>query len=143
MQWDGTANAGFCPPGVEPWLPIGDDWRTYNVAEEERDPRSMLSFFRRLTALRRSEPALHIGSYRSIETGDDSVFAYERRHGESRFLVVLNFSPREKDLNFESAGRAGTAVLSTLMDREGPEDLGSFPLRGDEGVIIRLKDPES
>ena len=25
MQWDGGPNAGFCAPGVEPWLPLADD----------------------------------------------------------------------------------------------------------------------
>src|SRR5262249_30244917 len=32
MQWDGGPNAGFCPPGVEPWLPVAPDYRERNVA---------------------------------------------------------------------------------------------------------------
>ncbi len=143
MQWDDGPNAGFCPQGTEPWLPIADDWRTFNVAGEELEPRSTLSFFRRLTALRREEPALNIGSYSSFETGDDSVYAYERRHEKTRLLIALNFGQREKKLDFKSAGRAGRVILSTSLDREGAESLASFPLRGDEGVILLLDDEES
>jgi alpha-glucosidase len=26
MQWDSSENAGFTEPGVEPWLPLADDY---------------------------------------------------------------------------------------------------------------------
>ena len=62
MQWDASPNSG-CAPDVEPWLPVADDYRTYNAATEREDPTSMLNLHRRLLALRRSEPALALGSY--------------------------------------------------------------------------------
>ena len=34
MQWDGSANAGFCPPGAEPWLPVAPDHDRVNVEVE-------------------------------------------------------------------------------------------------------------
>jgi hypothetical protein len=37
MQWDASPNAGFCAPDVEPWLPVADDYRTYNAATESED----------------------------------------------------------------------------------------------------------
>jgi alpha-glucosidase len=67
MQWDGTRNAGFTEG--EPWLPIANDATEVNVAAQREDPGSMLTFFRRLTGLRRELPALNVGSYVPIDTG--------------------------------------------------------------------------
>ncbi len=62
MQWDATPNAGFAPAGVRTWLPLAPDFAVRNVAVQDQDPASFLSFYRRLTALRRAEPALSIGA---------------------------------------------------------------------------------
>jgi alpha-glucosidase len=56
MPWEPGPGAGFCPPGVEPWLPIGDR-RGLSVADQRDDPSSTLSLTRRLLALRRDHLA--------------------------------------------------------------------------------------
>ena len=43
MRWEAGPGAGFCPPEVEPWLPIGPDAERINVAAQAEDPDSMLS----------------------------------------------------------------------------------------------------
>ncbi len=73
MQWDSSPNAGFCPPGTEPWLPIPADYQQINVAVEREDPHSLLTLTRRLIELRRSTPALTTGSYRPIEAVPDGT----------------------------------------------------------------------
>ncbi|MBX6340831.1 MAG: alpha-amylase, partial [Thermomicrobiaceae bacterium] len=73
MQWEPGPNAGFTTG--EPWLPLADDYQTCNVEVEREDPRSMLSLYRRLIALRRAEPALHVGSYAPVPA-EGSVLAY-------------------------------------------------------------------
>ena len=93
MQWDASSNAGFTTG--EPWLPIAADYRAVNVAAQAADPRSMLSLYRALIALRRAEAALSVGDYVPVPVRDD-VLAYERRHAGRRVLVALNMggSPR-------------------------------------------------
>ena len=39
MQWDASANAGFSPAGVQPWLPVNPDYVQVNVAQESAQPR--------------------------------------------------------------------------------------------------------
>jgi alpha-glucosidase len=56
MQWDESANAGFCPAEVRPWLPVADDYQTFNVTTEQHDPHSMLSLTHTLLQLRRLNP---------------------------------------------------------------------------------------
>jgi alpha-glucosidase len=137
MQWDGSDNAGFCAPGVTPWLPIADDYQVYNVAAEERDPRSMLVLTRRLLELRRALPALTIGSYQSIDQENVHCFAYLRQHDHQRYLIILNFSPRDQVVTI--AGHTeGYIVLSTALDREGFVDLSDIHLQSNEGILINV-----
>ncbi len=133
MQWDGTKNAGFT--NGTPWLPVADDYQTNNVAAGREDPASMLALHSRLLALRRTEPALAIGSYAPIEAEGD-MLAYARERDGRRFLVVLNLGHRPR--TFTSNNLAGRLALSTHLDRIDERVVGALELRGDEGVIVEL-----
>ena len=144
MQWDASPDAGFTRAGVEPWLPLAADYREVNVAAQREDPASFLTLYRRLIALRRAEPALHVGAYEPVGVPDDvgELIAYVRATTASRrFLVVLNLSGEPQTFR---AGRhltiriAGRIVLSTSLDRDGEAVAGEVKLRGDEGVVIEL-----
>jgi alpha-glucosidase len=125
MAWDSTANGGFS--AGEPWLPLHPDWPTRNVAAQLSDSASMLSLYRALLRLRRSEPALSIGSV-ELAVGSDNVLAYQREYEDSRLLIALNLSGSERRCELP----AGNVLLSTLGSR--PPDGW---LRPDEGIIIR------
>ncbi|HZU12377.1 MAG TPA: alpha-amylase family glycosyl hydrolase [Chloroflexota bacterium] len=137
MQWDSGPNAGFCPPDVEPWLPIADDYRQINVAAEEDDPRSLLTLSRRLLALRRVTPALRGGSYAAVERVPSQCFVYTRRTEDDMCVVALNVSDIDQLVTLE--GMTGTVCLSTYLDREGPEDLQRLILRPHEGCIVQIE----
>lgn len=138
MQWDDSPNAGFTAPGVRPWLPVAPDYRTRNVAAQARDPASVLSLFRGLTALRNAEPALQVGAYRSVDTGSEAVFAYLREYEGTRFLVVLNFGDVAQRLDLSAVAPRGEVVLATGMQRRGPADLSDLALAPNEGLVIGL-----
>jgi alpha-glucosidase len=138
MQWDAAPNAGFSAPGVRTWLPVAADYETRNVAAQSADPGSMLSFFRTLTGLRQSQPALHLGDYRSVETSSPDVFAYTRERGSARFLVALNFGGQGQQMSVSLKADGAEILLSTRMDVSGPVDLTALALRPNEGVVIRL-----
>jgi alpha-glucosidase len=136
MQWDSSPNAGFCPPDVQPWLPVADDYQRVNVAAELQDERSALALNRALLALRGQSGALRHGSYRPVETGNLEVFVYERQDGDDRKLIALNFTPSEQRISLP--GWRGAILLSTLLDRQGEENLTTLTLRADEGCIIQV-----
>jgi alpha-glucosidase len=138
MQWDASPNAGFSPAGVQTWLPIAEDYALRNVAVESRDPTSMLSYFRALTGLRQSEPALTIGAYQSVDTGASEVFAYLRSHVDSQVLVVLNFSGKPHRLDLSSLNKKAKVLLSTEMRDLQTVDLTSLDLKPNVGLILRL-----
>ena len=137
MQWDATPNAGFCPPSIEPWLPIANDYGQVNVATQRQDDQSMLSLTRALLQLRRVSPALSIGSYTSIQDAPEDCFVYLREFDQQRYLIALNFSSEKREVRLPKMGK-GHVLISTHLDREGTVDLSSFSLRGNEGVVVEI-----
>ena len=137
MQWDASPNAGFCPPNVQPWLPVASDYQQVNVAVERNDPRSLLSLTHALLKMRHAAPALSLGNYSPIEGVPSDCFVYQRQYGQQRFLAALNFSGSEQHISLPNAGN-GRLLLSTYLDRQESVDLGDFRLRENEGCVIEI-----
>jgi len=114
MQWAPPSEAG---PGVgftntTPWMAANIDAEDIHVAGQEDDPRSLLNTYRRLIALRHAEPALKTGELRLIETGHESVLAWERSANGRRLLCLFNLSDRPvRDYRLNASGRAGADLL--------------------------------
>ncbi|TMD61524.1 MAG: DUF3459 domain-containing protein [Chloroflexi bacterium] len=137
MQWDGTPTVGFTTG--TPWLPVGKDRRTANVARERTHTRSILSLYRQILALRRRSPALHAGAYRTVRA-PEGVWAYMRESADERWLVALNFRSRARRLDLSRVSREGVLALSTGLDRDrGVVDLRELKLEPDEGVLVRIR----
>jgi len=135
MQWYGSAEAGFTT-SAKPWLPVPPSATQYNVEAERKDPDSIFNWYKRLLALRKSEPALRDGSYESVNDTDPNVFAFLRRSGDSTVLVALNFTAKAQTVQLAIPGKDGK--VETLLKTPGaadPESLGQIPL-GPFGVYI-------
>lgn len=122
MQWDTSRNAGFT--AGKPWLPVPESARECNVSMEEKNPHSVLNFYKKLISLRRSNPALRGGKYGVLNENDEKLFSYLRRteDGEHVIVVALNMSPERRTvkLEIESAGYAGTRLRTILASpRDG------------------------
>lgn len=64
-----------------------------SVAEEDRDPKSLLNHYRKLLALRRAHRAFTHGEQRLLDSPPD-ILAVLRSGGGERLLVVANLSER-------------------------------------------------
>jgi alpha-glucosidase len=114
MQWNDGANAGFSK--AKPWLPVPSSAGTHNVANEMKDANSVLSFYRRLLALRHTEAALLDGDYVSLNDSDPNVLSYVRRYKDEAVLVVLNMSAKEQKVRLDLSAAGFTAPkLSVLL----------------------------
>jgi len=92
------------------------------VTAESHDPNSILSFYKRLLALRRSEPALRKGSYLPLDRENPFVLSYLRKDpdkGEA-ILVVLNMSAETRTVTIDLAahGVKGALVSSLIASPE-------------------------
>lgn len=127
------AHAGFTDG--EPWLPIGDQNTLRNVETQRDDPASMLTLTRDLLALRRSTPALSLGSWRAADVDGDAL-AYWREAAGERYLILANLEAAPKTVGL-GEGLACEVVLSTLGGREGGQAAARLELLADEAVIMR------
>jgi len=134
MQWNSTPGAGFTTG--RPWLPIGCDLASANVAVQREDGAALLNLYRALLSLRRESAALHSGSWRLLSV-DERHFAYARELGKQHFTVALNFSMHRCEV---SLGGPGRIALSTLPERRG-EVASPLVLEPEEGVIVALGAP--
>jgi alpha-glucosidase len=114
MQWSDDPNAGFTS-GV-PWNPIPLSYKTYNVADELKDPNSILNWYKGLLALRRANPALLDGDYLALNENDPNVLSYLRQAKNEAVLVVINMSPAPQTVNFKlSKQRLSAKSAKTLL----------------------------
>ena len=109
MQWNGEVNAGFSE--TAPWLPVNADYTERNVARQISDQNSVLNLFMKIIAIRKSEPALQRGDFKTLESKESFIMAFERSLEGDRLLVVLNFSSRE--LNFDLPKGDWTSLIES------------------------------
>jgi alpha-glucosidase len=95
IPWDGSPAHGW--PSSETWLPWPPDADRLNAEDEGRDPDSMLHLYRQLLAARRDSPALQHGEFAWLPS-PDGVLAWERRAGDDRRVVVVNFTDSTQPL---------------------------------------------
>ena len=94
MQWSSAANAGFS--SAQPWFAVNPNYTQINVEQEERDPDSILNFYRRCLALRKSSQTLLWGHYREYIRHSRKIYLYERSYAGERILVICSFSERDQ-----------------------------------------------
>ncbi len=134
MPWRDVPGGGFTPSGVEPWLPLGDVGAC-NVEDQMADQDSMLHLARDLIALRRAEPALQTGSYRSIAT-TPGTWAWSR---DERLVVLASLSDEPASLSLD--GITGMVRLGTDRSREGEAVDGTVVVSGWEAVVVERAAP--
>ena len=94
MQWNDGENAGFCPPDVEPWLPVHENRHWANVETQLRQEDSLLNVYRALLRLRRESEALQRGSVQLIDTSQTGThtLGYRRTQEDEALSILINFS---------------------------------------------------
>ena len=128
IPWDATPLHGW---PADPWLPWPPEPERRNAESESADPDSILALYRRLLAIRRSSPALELGSWRLLDSPAGTL-VYERSWDGDARRVAVNFGDRRVP---DVAAADGWHVeITTEPGREGRPWDGS--LEPDEAVIL-------
>jgi maltose alpha-D-glucosyltransferase / alpha-amylase len=119
MQWSGDRNGGFSRADpARLYAPVNADpvygFQAVNVEVQQRQPFSLLNWMRRLIAVRRQHPAFGRGTIEFLETRNQSVFTYIRRHGDERILIVANLSGKAQSVDILLGLYAGTQPVELL-----------------------------
>ncbi len=102
MQWKDAPQAGFT--AGTPWLKVNDNYPVINVEKEEGQPDSVLHYYRKLIALRKSGEYRELFTYGKFEPAyenADHVMAYYRILQGRRVLVAANFGTDTIELDWE------------------------------------------
>jgi alpha-glucosidase len=133
MQWDESENAGFSK--TAPWLPVPATAKTHNVADESKDPESVLMFYKKVLKLRHTNKALLDGTYTPLNENDQNVLSYLRTYKDQAVLVALNMSGAERKVNFELS-KTGFSSAKSLAATGKASVNGSVVTLEPYGVFI-------
>ena len=152
VQWDASANAGFSPEGVTPWIAVNPNYPAINAEAVLADEDSIFYHYQQLVALRRGKlkDLMVYASFAPVDSvqvphnEDEAVYAYTRTGGadgspaNESLLVVSNFTAEEQERDFAvlaEAREAGARV--ELVSSNYKDDAGS-PLRPYEAKVYHI-----
>ena len=136
FQWDNSGQAGFTT-GM-PWIGVNPDYRKINVAAEEKDPWSVLNYFRQLIALRKNSPDLVYAGYTLLDAENPRTYTYLRKGEKYHYLVVLNFSSKQAEA-YPGIDMQGAEILMCNYG-DSPQLDKVLSLRPYEAVVMRSEE---
>jgi len=122
VQWDGSANGGFTTAEAKPWMRVNDSYSEINVAQQSGDKNSVLSFWKRMLALRKEYADLFVhGSYEVHDADNLSTYTFVKENEELTALVALNFSEEEQPVAVPERlqGRKLRLLAGTMEAEDG------------------------
>ena len=135
MQWSAEPGLGFSDGSA--WLISPKPDVAINVEDQEKDPDSILNYYRKLTALYRHPlygNTIRFGDLIPAYRDRENIIAFERR-GDKRLLVVSNFQNRQATLELPAPIK--TVVLNNTagLFQEGDQVLELPPY---QTVVLEL-----
>lgn len=157
MQWDASANAGFCDGGVTPWMRVMDDYEDVNVEaqmrpgkggdgddeDSEHHDETVWQFWQAGIRRRKDHANVFVyGDFEELTPDHPNVFAYLRTSFDDapaeKWLVVLNFFGRQTEWYIPS----GVKVVSWVCGNYGRGEIfkpkeGMVPLKPWESLLAK------
>ena len=135
MQWSAEPGLGFSDGTA--WLISPKPDYSINVEDQEKDPNSILNYYRQLTALYRHPlygNTIRFGDMIPAYRDRENIIAFERR-GDKRLLVISNFQNRQATLELPAPIK--TVVLNNTagLFQEGDQVLELAPY---QTVVLEL-----
>jgi oligo-1,6-glucosidase len=135
FQWDDSKNAGFT--NGTPWIKVNPNYKKINVAAQDKDPNSVLNYFRRMIKLRKQLPELVYGKYELLDKANEKIYAYTRTLDKKKVLVVLNFSTTNTTFDIpKNIGTPGQILINNLKEITLQER--AIKLQPYQAVVLRL-----
>jgi alpha-glucosidase len=125
MQWNDSKNSGFSKGA--PWLPVPPTYTTVNVSAEEKEPDSLLHWYRALIELKKTNAALAEGQNVMLDETNAQVLSWMRRGSDgSQVVVSCNFTAEPQTVNLTAGGGLKGTHAKTLLKSPGTSDPASL-----------------
>ena len=131
MQWSPDRNAGFSradpqqlylPPIMDPIY----GYPSTNVERQIRDPSSLLSWTKRMLAVRKTSQAFGRGTRRFLKPGNRKILAYLREYGDDSILCVANLSRSAQPVELTLTAYKGRVPVE-MLGRTAFPPIGDLP----------------
>ena len=135
MQWDDSDNAGFT--AGKPWLAVNPNYKQINVKAQQADEDSVLAFYKKLIALRKSQEykeTVVYGELIPVPQADENVMVFYRKSAEKTLLVAANYQAAETDVKI--ADQVKKEVLNNKKELQIKE--GVLHLSGYQAVVLEV-----
>lgn len=138
MQWSSEENAGFT--GGRPWMKVNDNYKEINVKAQQGDKNSVLSYYKKLIALRKSpewKDVFVYGEFVPEFEESDNVFAYWHISGEKKALILANFGMEKETLKLSACAKE---ILLCNRERAGNLKVKDcIELEPSEVLVLRME----
>ena len=133
VQWSDSDNAGFTTG--TPWLKVNSNYKDINVQNQENDLDSVLNYYRKLVATRKSPEYKELFTYGVFEPAYEDteyVMAYYRVSDNKRILVAANFGKDAKTIELKFP------VKKVVLSNIGRKEINEVSLKLDscEAIVI-------
>ncbi len=138
MQWTSGENGGFTKG--TPWLKVNPLFKDVNMEAQEQDPDSVLNYYRKLVALRKSDELKEVFTYGEFlpeYENVDGVMAFYRKDESKCILVAANFGKDAATIKLKS--EIEKVWLSNRIDGTVDCEKDSLNLRSCEVVVLELE----
>jgi maltose alpha-D-glucosyltransferase / alpha-amylase len=131
MQWSPDRNAGFSRADPQRLYlpPIMDAVYGYpstNVEAQSRDQSSLLSWTKRMLAVRKTSQAFGRGARRFLRPGNRKILAYLREYGDDTILCVANLSRSAQPVELNLSAFKGRVPVE-MLGRTAFPPIGELP----------------
>jgi maltose alpha-D-glucosyltransferase/alpha-amylase len=131
MQWSPDRNAGFSRADpqrlyLQPIMDAIYGYQALNVEAQSHDPSSLLSWTKRLLAVRKTSQAFGRGTREFLKPGNRKILAYLREYGEDTILCVANLARSAQPVELNLAAFKGRVPLEMLGRTTFPP-IGELP----------------
>lgn len=136
FQWDTSENAGFTTG--KPWLMVSPDYKRINVASQINDPDSLLSYYKKLTALRKNPEYAETVVYGKTVPylpEVERLMAFKRVGDNQTLLVLGNFQTKPQIVKLPS--KCKKVVLNNVKNVEFVSDT-EIKLEGYQALVIEI-----
>ena len=125
MQWSADRNAGFSRANRQRlYLPVITDpeyhYETVNVEAQAQNPHSMLSWMKRIIALRKRHRAFGRGTLELLRPENRKVLAYVRQYESEQILCVANLSRFLQAVELDLTKWKGLVPVELFSSNEMP-----------------------
>lgn len=133
MQWDDSPYAGFTSRKEGAWMRTHDDYPTLNVASQQKNPASVLNFWKRMLRTRKEYRELFIhGMFEVFDVENEHTFVFAKKFKGDTAVVVLNFGEDQREFKRPDVGGGKWELLvGNVEGTDGTVD----KLEGYEGRI--------